>query len=221
MRVRAVLLAAALMLAPLGARAADLVVWWEEGFNPEEDQAVREIVAAFEQKTGKTGRARLPRAGRAAGQGPGRARGRAAARLPVRLRSADDYYPAGPTRAGSSTSRMRSARWRPSSTGTRSTTPRCSTRPPAGAASTRCRWAAHQPRPRLEEPARAGRLHARGHPQGVGGRSGPSGATRSSRPCARPLAATTSGASACRCRPRRRHRGSSFCQFWRPTGPTT
>src|SRR5690242_17928793 len=54
MRVRAVLLAAMLVLAPLGARAADLVVWWEKGFNPEEDQAVRETVAAFERKTGKT-----------------------------------------------------------------------------------------------------------------------------------------------------------------------
>src|SRR4051794_40604526 len=53
MQVRAVLLAAALVLAPLGARAADLVVWWEKGFNPEEDQAVRETVAAFERKTGK------------------------------------------------------------------------------------------------------------------------------------------------------------------------
>ena len=53
MRVRAIILAAALMLAPLGARAADLVVWWEQGFYPEEDQAVREMVAAFEQKTGK------------------------------------------------------------------------------------------------------------------------------------------------------------------------
>src|SRR4051794_34048403 len=52
MRVRAVLLAAALMLAPLTARAADLVVWWEEGYYPGEDQAVRELVAAFEQKTG-------------------------------------------------------------------------------------------------------------------------------------------------------------------------
>jgi hypothetical protein len=30
MRVRAVLLAAALVLAPLGARAADLVVWWDK-----------------------------------------------------------------------------------------------------------------------------------------------------------------------------------------------
>ena len=29
------------------------MVWWEEGFNPEEDAAVREIVAAFEQETGK------------------------------------------------------------------------------------------------------------------------------------------------------------------------
>src|SRR4051812_34499362 len=54
MRVRTVLLAAALVLAPLGARAADLVVWWEKGWNPEEDQAVRELVAAFEWKTGET-----------------------------------------------------------------------------------------------------------------------------------------------------------------------
>jgi hypothetical protein len=35
MRVRAVLLAAMFALAPLDARAADLVVWWEEGYNPE------------------------------------------------------------------------------------------------------------------------------------------------------------------------------------------
>src|SRR4051794_22792308 len=53
MQVRAILLAAALVLAPLGARAADLVVWWEGGLFPEEDPAVREIVAAFERKTGK------------------------------------------------------------------------------------------------------------------------------------------------------------------------
>src|SRR4029453_7646920 len=37
----------------LGANAADLVVWWEKGFNPEEDEAVREIVSAFEQGGGK------------------------------------------------------------------------------------------------------------------------------------------------------------------------
>jgi multiple sugar transport system substrate-binding protein len=53
MRVRAILLAAALAIAPLAVRAADLVVWWEGGFNPEEDQAVKEIMAAFEQKTSK------------------------------------------------------------------------------------------------------------------------------------------------------------------------
>jgi multiple sugar transport system substrate-binding protein len=53
MRARAVVLASAIVLAPLGARAADLVVWWEQGFYPQEDAAVREIVAAFEPKTGK------------------------------------------------------------------------------------------------------------------------------------------------------------------------
>ena len=53
MRGRAVFLAAAIILAPLGARAADLVVWRNEGWTAEEDEAVREIVAAFERKTGK------------------------------------------------------------------------------------------------------------------------------------------------------------------------
>jgi hypothetical protein len=42
MRGRAVVLAAAIAMAPLGARAADLVVWWEKGQYDEEDQAVRE-----------------------------------------------------------------------------------------------------------------------------------------------------------------------------------
>jgi multiple sugar transport system substrate-binding protein len=51
MWVRAVILAATLVLAPLVARAADLVVWWEEGRYPAEDAAFREIVATFEQKT--------------------------------------------------------------------------------------------------------------------------------------------------------------------------
>src|SRR3954462_3042629 len=53
MRVRAVVLAAALGLAPLGARAADLVVWWIKGYYPEEDAALGEAAAAFERKTGK------------------------------------------------------------------------------------------------------------------------------------------------------------------------
>src|SRR4051794_12604452 len=68
MRVRAVLLAAAIVMAPLGARAADLVVWWTKGFYPAEDQAVRELVAAFERKTGKEVQPASP----AEGELPGR-----------------------------------------------------------------------------------------------------------------------------------------------------
>jgi hypothetical protein len=34
----------------LGARAADLVVWWDEGYY-EEHERVREIIAALEQAT--------------------------------------------------------------------------------------------------------------------------------------------------------------------------
>jgi multiple sugar transport system substrate-binding protein len=53
MRLRTVFLATALALAPLSTLAADLVVWWEQGVYPEEDKAVEETIAAFEQKTGK------------------------------------------------------------------------------------------------------------------------------------------------------------------------
>jgi multiple sugar transport system substrate-binding protein len=53
MHAHAVMVALALILAPLGARAADLVVWWHEGFYAQEDEAVREVIAAFEHKTGK------------------------------------------------------------------------------------------------------------------------------------------------------------------------
>jgi multiple sugar transport system substrate-binding protein len=53
MRGRAALLAAAVILTPLGVKAADLVVWWYKGFYEQEDAAVREIIAAFEQETGK------------------------------------------------------------------------------------------------------------------------------------------------------------------------
>jgi multiple sugar transport system substrate-binding protein len=52
-RLVAVLLAAVLLMAPLGAKAADLVVWWEKGYYAQEDEAVREIVAAFEQGSAK------------------------------------------------------------------------------------------------------------------------------------------------------------------------
>ena len=85
MRIGALVLAAALDGAARR-QAADLVVWWEEGFYPEEDEAVREIVAAFEQKTGKQVELVLYPQDELAGQDRGRARGRAAARLRVRRR---------------------------------------------------------------------------------------------------------------------------------------
>jgi multiple sugar transport system substrate-binding protein len=53
MRKQVIALAAALVLAPLGTRAADLVVWWEKGFYAQEDEAVAEIIAAFKQGTGR------------------------------------------------------------------------------------------------------------------------------------------------------------------------
>jgi multiple sugar transport system substrate-binding protein len=53
MSKQVILVTAALVLAPLEAPAADLVVWWEEGYYAQEDEAVREIVAAFEQGSGK------------------------------------------------------------------------------------------------------------------------------------------------------------------------
>jgi multiple sugar transport system substrate-binding protein len=53
MRRQVIVLVAMLALAPLGAHGADLVVWWDEGYYPEERKAVEEIVAAFEQDTGK------------------------------------------------------------------------------------------------------------------------------------------------------------------------
>ena len=53
MRSRTAVFAAMLAMAPLGAKAADLVVWWEKGLYPQEDEAVREVITAFEQETGK------------------------------------------------------------------------------------------------------------------------------------------------------------------------
>jgi multiple sugar transport system substrate-binding protein len=49
----AVLVTLLILPAPLGARTADLVVWWEHGYSTQEDEAVREVITAFEQDTGK------------------------------------------------------------------------------------------------------------------------------------------------------------------------
>jgi multiple sugar transport system substrate-binding protein len=54
MRGRAVVLVVAILLiAPLASRGADLVVWWDQGFNPAEDEALREVITAFQQGNGK------------------------------------------------------------------------------------------------------------------------------------------------------------------------
>jgi multiple sugar transport system substrate-binding protein len=52
-RMVQVCLAVALATAPLAARAADLVIWWEKGYYAQEDEALAETIAAFEQKTDK------------------------------------------------------------------------------------------------------------------------------------------------------------------------
>ena len=84
MRKQVIVLAAALILAPLGAKAADLVVWWEEGFYAQEDEAVREIIAAFEQETGKQVELVQSTQAELLDQARGGARGGRAARFPVR-----------------------------------------------------------------------------------------------------------------------------------------
>jgi multiple sugar transport system substrate-binding protein len=50
---RAVILAAAIVIAPPPARGADLVVWWDKPFYPQEEEALREVVSAFEQRSDK------------------------------------------------------------------------------------------------------------------------------------------------------------------------
>jgi multiple sugar transport system substrate-binding protein len=53
MRAPAIVLTAAIAVTPVGARAADLVVWWDKGFYAQEDEALRDVIAFFEQDSGK------------------------------------------------------------------------------------------------------------------------------------------------------------------------
>jgi multiple sugar transport system substrate-binding protein len=53
MRIGALVLAALLALPPIGTDAADLVVSWQKAHHAREDAAIAEVVAAFEQETGK------------------------------------------------------------------------------------------------------------------------------------------------------------------------
>jgi multiple sugar transport system substrate-binding protein len=52
-RLVRVAFARTLMMAPLGANAAELVVWWEKGYYAQEDEALREVIATFERASGK------------------------------------------------------------------------------------------------------------------------------------------------------------------------
>jgi ABC-type glycerol-3-phosphate transport system substrate-binding protein len=51
--IHSLLVSLALILGPAGGQAADLVVWWVKGANLQEDAALREVIAAFEQESGK------------------------------------------------------------------------------------------------------------------------------------------------------------------------
>ena len=42
----------ALVMSPLGARAADLLIWWDEGHYAQEHEALEEVLAAFGQESG-------------------------------------------------------------------------------------------------------------------------------------------------------------------------
>jgi len=53
MRRQPAVLAAMLVMVPVGAQAADLVVWWDLGASPEEAAALKEVTATFEQNSGK------------------------------------------------------------------------------------------------------------------------------------------------------------------------
>ena len=195
------LAASVLSLAPLGARAADLVVWWEKGFYEQEDAAVREIIAAFEQKTGKQvelvqpHRMRSMKKAESALQAGSRPTSCSAT-------SSNATPPTGLTRTGWSTSRASSARSWTCSMPTPSMGPPCSTARRAGAAFMRCRWAG------IPTTSMSGTASWSGPGSPLptfprsGRRSGRSGATRCSPRCARPWAATTSGASGCPCPPR-------------------
>ena len=206
MRARAVVLAVALVLAPLGARAADLVVWWEKGSIPQEDEALREIIAAFEQKTGKQVELVFYPQDELLEQTRGGARGRAAARLRLR-RCADmsDYRAMGLRGSAGRPHGRRSGPSRTCSIRMRSTASTLLERQDRPARPLRAAdGPREQPRPCLERACwSAPGFTPRGHPEGVGGVLVASGATRCSRRCARRLGRDDIWAVGLPCRPRR------------------
>ena len=191
-------------MAPLGARAADLVVWWEKGYYAEEGAAVREIIAAFEQESGKQVELvfqsrRAPdkiEAALEAGQPPDFAFGFCVNRL----------YGVGPRRSARGSHRRRRPLLGPVRSGWARPVLLLNAGPARGRC-TGCRSAStnylHVWKSLLEQAGFTSRTSPRS-----GMRSGRSGATRCSPLCAGPRAATKSGASASTCRAGRRDRRS-------------
>ena len=107
MRSRTAVLAAMLAMAPLGARAADLVVWWDEGRNAEEREAVRKIIAAFEQDTGKQVELVFHPEQELPDKITGALGGRPAARLRLRLLTRQLHGTVGPRRPARRSRRRR------------------------------------------------------------------------------------------------------------------
>ena len=194
MRTRAVVLAATLVMAPLGARAADLVVWWEEGYYAQEDAALREIIAAFEQESGKQVELVFYPMEASCRKDSRRRWRRASRPTSPSASGCPTTSGMGLRRSARGSHRTPSATFRTCSIRHSSTGPRCSTQRRARGLCTACRWASSPTSPtsgraswsRPVSPSRTSRES--------GKRTGPSGATRCSRPCAGPRAATTSGA---------------------------
>ena len=65
---RFLVLVAALLMAPLDANAADLVVWWEKGYYPQEDEAVSGDCRRLRAGDWRAGRASLLSAGELPGK---------------------------------------------------------------------------------------------------------------------------------------------------------
>ena len=193
-------------------KAADLVVWWDEGYYAEETEAVAEVIAAFEQGSGKQvelvlyPQDELPykiEAALEAGGPPDFAFGfdldEHEARWAFEDRLVDLSDAIGHFSDLFDPDALASVTWRNAR--------------PAKRPCTGCRWAA---RPTTFTSGRAfWRLRATSSltSRASGRRSGHSGATKCNRRCAGPRAATTSGASASLCQARHSTPGSSSIQF--------
>jgi hypothetical protein len=219
-RLLAATLATMLSMAPFGARAADLVVWWEKGFSAQEDEAIAEMIAAFEQKSGKQVElARFPLV-----ELPGMVVAALKAGQPPDFVLAYCFtlmYQSGLLTINSPISQTLSGTFQTSSIRMHSAGQGCSMRGRARRRSTVCRSAARGITSSSGKVCWSRRVSHSRISRRNGTDSGHFGATESSRPCARPWAARTSGASASRCRQRPPTAPSIFPNLWESMRQTT